>query len=61
MDDSADNKKDDDNDKKVVSPRYKNNKTYKFCVYSGNYPATLRGAMKARGNWVEVSQDEACD
>ena len=31
--------------KPVHSPTYKNNKTYKYCVYPGNYPANLRQVM----------------
>ena len=48
-------------EKPVATPKYKSNKSYKFCVYKGNYPATLRGVMKARGNWTEVSEDDACE
>ena len=27
----------------------------------GNYPATLRAVMNARGNWQEVPQDDAIE
>ena len=34
--------------------RYPNDKTYKYCVFPGNYPATLRKVMESRQNWAEV-------
>jgi hypothetical protein len=38
----------------IAAPKYKNNKNFKFCVYPGNYPQSLRQVMKERGNWIEV-------
>ena len=47
--------------KPLHAPQFKKNKTYKYCIYPGNYPAQLRNLMKARGNWTEVDQDNAID
>jgi hypothetical protein len=50
-----------DEQKPIQVPLYKQNRIYKYCVYPGNYPANLRKVMNARGNWVEVDQENATD
>ena len=46
---------------KVIEPKYKNTKNYKFCVIAGNYPAALRKVMIERGNWAEIESEDAID
>lgn len=44
-----------------VHPKYRKNRCYKFCVMAGNYPKTLINTLRARGNWTEVSDEDAID
>ena len=55
------NWKEEDELKIKVKPKYRNHRTYKFCVMTGNYPQTLRDTIRARGNWKEIGEDDAID
>lgn len=45
----------------MVAPKYSKSRIYKFCVMAGNYPKTLVHALKSRGNWSEISDEDAID
>lgn len=43
------------NEKHQEQYNFTKNQTFVYCVYPGNYPATMRTVMNKRGNWVEVN------
>lgn len=45
----------------MVIPKYKKSRVNKYCVMAGNYPATLKAVMRARGNWSEIADDDAIE